>query len=85
MLSPDLDLFLWARKKIDNYEWDSEAYTKYREEFTKQITNDATAMNVISYLQDIRKDKEHDIYLACYCVNFERCHLNILKEIINNV
>lgn len=84
VLSPNLDLFLWARKKIDHYEWDNAAFTKYYNEFTKQITNDTTAMNIISYLRGISNDKEHDIYLACYCVNFERCHLNILKDIINN-
>lgn len=83
MLSPNIDLFYWARRKIDNFKWDNDTYQKYCKEFTKQIMNDTAAMNIISYLRKISKSKERDIYLACYCINFERCHLNILKEIIN--
>ena len=33
-------------------------------------------------LRKIKEDPSHDIYLVCYCQNFERCHLKILKSII---
>lgn len=81
-LSPNLNLFFWARKLIDNNVWDKDSYAIYKEKLTKQILNDPIAKNIIDYLKTIKESKDKDIYLACYCQNFERCHLKILKDII---
>lgn len=85
LLSPNLDLFKWARKKIDNNDWGVTEYKTYKEKFSKQLLSDPDAMNLIKYLKEIKTNKDKDIWLACYCINFERCHLKILKELIDNI
>ena len=81
-LSPNLELFKWARKKIDNNDWGIKEYEKYEDDFARQLLSDAGALKLITYLRGIMKDNNKNIWLACYCVNFERCHLKILKKII---
>ncbi len=83
ILSPNLELFIWGRKITNNNDWTYDNYRLYRENFIKQLKNDKTAMNIIKYLRGVKNSLKKDIYLACYCANFQKCHLNILKELID--
>lgn len=82
VLSPNLELFLWGRKRIQLNNWTKENYNIYAIRYIEQIQNDPAALKLIDYLRKIKEDPSHDIYLVCYCQNFERCHLKILKSII---
>ena len=54
VLSPNLELFLWGRKRIQLNNWTKENYNIYAIRYIEQIQNDPAALKLIDYLRKIK-------------------------------
>jgi len=63
-----------------NPRWDFETYAK---EFEQEIRMNERAMKRLHWLKEV--GKHTDVYLICYCKNFEECHRKILLKILNEI